>query len=238
MNELGLGALCGTMFMAGLAGSLHCVGMCGPILVAFSGVVGNGDGLRGRLEFLAYHAGRLWTYGLLGLLAGWTGSELRVGSASLGWQRPLAVIFAVLVILSGLSAMGWLPGWRFMTSSSGCGQMIRQGRRGLGLLAGRQRLAARLLLGSVMGFLPCGLVYAMLLVVATLSSPLASAVAMLCFGLGTLPSLTAVVLGSRALPIRWRAQGTRIAAVLILGIGVFMLARALLVTSAHGHGMP
>ncbi len=91
-----------------------------------------------------------------------------------------------------------------------------------------------------MGLLPCGMVYAMLLVTSTLASPLHSALGMVCFGAGTLPALSAVVLGSRAAPAWLRARGTRIAAGLLVAMGVFMLARALLVTpgAAMAHASP
>ena len=67
------------------------------------------------------------------------------------------------------------------------------------LVRARQPLG-RFLLGAVMGLLPCGLVYAVLLLVMTLPSPLHSALGMLCFGAGTIPALTALMLGGGALP--------------------------------------
>ncbi len=235
-------ALFGSLFLTGLAGSLHCIGMCGPILLAFSQALSAGGARPGfwRPDFFYYHAGRLWTYGLLGFLAGWAGFELREGSAYLGWQQVFSVVLAGLVIVSGVAALGVIPGLRLDLSLPGCGMADTRAGRPQGWLSTllrEPRHVARLLLGAVMGFLPCGLVYAMLLVVASLPSPLHSALGMVCFGAGTLPALTAVVLGSRAAP-RWlRAHGTRIAAVLLIVMGLFMLARALLVSpSAHAHG--
>ena len=79
------------LLLAGLAGSLHCVGMCGPILLAFSQVFRPpGEEGGGRLalqrDFLFYHAGRIWTYGMLGFLAGLLGKSLRQGAALAGWR--------------------------------------------------------------------------------------------------------------------------------------------------------
>ena len=98
-----------TAFVIGLAGSLHCVGMCGPILLAFSQTLDQG---KGGLDFLAYHAGRVWTYGLLGFFAGWIGLELRQGSAQIGWQQTFSVLVSALVILTGIAALGLVPGLR------------------------------------------------------------------------------------------------------------------------------
>lgn len=229
-------ALFGSLFVTGLAGSLHCVGMCGPILLAFHRAVGRGAGgterSAGGLRFFAYHAGRLWTYAMLGLAAGWAGLGLREKSALLGWQRPLSVALSAVVILAGAAALGLIPGLRLDFSFGGCG--VHRGGRLRGLLVD-PRLAARLVLGAVMGLLPCGLVYAMLLVVASLPHPLMSALGMLAFGAGTLPALSAVVLGSQAAPAWLRAQGSRITALLVVVVGIFMLARALLVEPGMPH---
>lgn len=227
-------ALFGSLFVTGLAGSLHCLGMCGPILLAFHQAVGRGaEGGRGGLQFFAYHAGRLWTYAVLGLLAGWAGLGLREHSALIGWQRPLSVALSAVVILAGLAALGWIPGLHLHFSLAGCG--FHEGGGKLRGLLRDPRPAVRVVLGAAMGLLPCGLVYAMLVAVSSLPSPLASALGMLAFGAGTLPALSALVLGGQNAP-RWlRAQGGRVAAFLVVGVGIFMLARALLVEPGVAH---
>ena len=230
-----------TLFLTGLAGSLHCVGMCGPLLLGFSRVLDAGG--RSRLDFAYYHAGRLWTYGLLGLLAGWAGSSLREGSMVLGWQRPLAILISLLVIGSGAAALGLIPGLRFDLSPPGAclgspppgsSRPRRFGMSWFATFLHEPRPGGRLLLGAVMGLLPCGLVYTVLLIAATLPTPLHGAAGMLCFGIGTLPALSAVVLAGRMAP-RWlRIHGTRLAALMLVGIGLFMLARSLIPLAAHG----
>ncbi len=225
-------AIYGSLFLAGLAGSLHCVGMCGPILLGFSQSLKSGS----RLDFLLYHAGRLWTYGLLGFLAGWAGWELRAGTGTLVGQRGFAIFASVLVILAGILSSGLVPGLRLRLDLGGCGFQTARKRRWLTGLVREPRLTARLLLGAVMGFLPCGLVYAVLVMAATLPTPLHSAVAMLCFGLGTLPALSALVLGAHLIPARLRAHSTRLVAALLVGTGLFMLVRALWTMPGHEHG--
>jgi len=233
MSFAGQGAMLVSLFLTGLAGSLHCVSMCGPILLGFSSALGTGRGKSVGLGFLYYHGGRLWTYGLLGLLAGWAASSLRRGSLELGWQRPLGVFIALLVIGSGAVALGWIPGLRFDLSPPGSCWPGTRRWPWLAALLHQPSGSARLLLGAVMGLLPCGLVYTALLVAATLSNPLLSALGMLCFGVGTVPALSAVVLGGRLLPRRWRGVGSRLAAALLLAVGLFMLARALWMPMVH-----
>jgi len=213
----------GTLLVAGLAGSLHCIGMCGPILLSFSQLFDDAARTRGetasRLDFVWYHMGRIWTYGVLGFLAGWAGKGLRETSHYLGWQRPLSIFIGVVVILTGVLLLGLIPGLKLDRFWSGCG--------GPGWIS-------RVLLGATMGLLPCGLVYAMLAVVATLPGPFHAALGMLIFGLGTLPSLSAVLLAGRALPARLRLHGTRIAAVALILVGCWMTARSLIVEPDAG----
>lgn len=238
-----------SLLVAGLAGSLHCVGMCGPILLGFSQafervrVSVEGRSLSGRggmiggaaLEFACYHVGRLWTYAMLGLLAGFAGRGVRASGAWLGWQKPAAIALAAAVVVCGIVLLDVVPGLRVASTDQGC---LSRRFRGLAwfdaLLHGRG-LMPRLLLGAVMGLLPCGLVYAMLVVVAALPHPMLSALGMVAFGLGTLPALTAVLLSARLLPAWVRAHGTRLAAITLILTGGWMLTRTLMASPQTGH---
>ncbi|MEM7356695.1 MAG: sulfite exporter TauE/SafE family protein, partial [Acidobacteriota bacterium] len=188
------------------------------------------------LDLVYYHAGRIWTYAMLGLLAGWLGSGLRHGSAALGWQQGLTILVALAVIAWGAAALGLIPGLRLDLSPPGSCFRTPSRPSWLTALLGEQRRSARLLLGALMGLLPCGLVYAALLVAATLPTPLHSALGMLLFGAGTLPALSALMLGSRLLPNWARLAGPRLSAAVLVAIGILMLARALM-SPMHGHGM-
>jgi sulfite exporter TauE/SafE len=240
MNDVSEWMIYGSMVMAGLAGSLHCIGMCGPILFAFSQIFEDAADRRGeprpslQVDFTWYHAGRIWTYGVLGFLAGWAGHGLRATSAYLGWQRPLSVLVGLIVILSGVALLGVIPGLRFLGSSNGCGVERLRGPSWFLALLRAPGWLPRLLLGATMGLLPCGLVYAMLAVASTLPSPLHAALGMVVFGVGTLPSLSAVLLAGRILPARLRLHGTRMAAIAVIIAGCWMTARTLLPHSLHG----
>jgi sulfite exporter TauE/SafE len=224
-----------SLLLAGLAGSLHCIGMCGPIVVGFSQAAGAGGLTRRAMlqDFLGYHAGRIWTYAILGFLAGLAGMQLRAGSTWAGVQQGVSIGIGTAVIVAGIVLTGVIPG--LGTRRLECGVKKLAGARWLGALIRQPGLAPRLLLGAIMGFLPCGLIYAMLVIVAAMPTPAHSAAGMAVFGLGTVPSLTAalgagrlVQLGGRNLPwlTRLRAHGARLAAVVIILTGAWMIARA------------
>jgi len=229
------------LFLAGLAGSLHCLVMCGPILLVIDRLRWRGaDGSReknsrGRAlgRALGYHAGRIWTYGLLGLLAGAIGDRLEIGATMLGWQRPFAFLAGSLVLAAGLAAFGWLPklalgkltlGKLSLDLPASCAAAIGRYPWLNALARGRQPL----LLGAVMGLIPCGLVYAVLIVAATLPNPWQSALAMIVFGAGTVPALAVLIVGSRTVP-RWLvAKSPSVAAATLTAAGLVILVRTLL----------
>jgi sulfite exporter TauE/SafE len=232
-------AVYGSLLLAGLAGSLHCIGMCGPILVAFSQAFADVAQPRvGRFplrhDFVSYHAGRVWTYGLLGLIAGLAGQGLRGSTLLVAWQRGTSVAFAVAVVLSGLVLSGIVPAPKLDTVLGACGLGRLRGRSWFATLVRTPGVTARLLLGALMGLLPCGLVYAALVLAATLPTPAHSALGMLVFGVGTLPALSAVLLAGRTAPAWLRLHGTRIVGVALIAVGCFMLARALVVAPDAG----
>lgn len=236
MNDASLLVIFAGFFVTGIVSSLHCIGMCGPILAGFSQVFVTVKGKRvggAAVDFAWYHVGRLWTYALLGLIAGFAGAGVRHGSAVMGWHQWSGAAIGAAVIFSGLALLGVVPGLKLDQLAHGCGS---GGPKWLqSLVAGRGAMP-RLLLGAVMGFLPCGLVYAMLVLAAALPTPLHAAGAMLAFGLGTLPSLTGVLIASRAVPARLRAQGTRLAAVLVILSGSWMIARTFWPHEHHAPG--
>jgi uncharacterized protein len=174
-------------FSAGLAGSGHCLGMCGGIVTALSLSHRDSDA-EGRLVFnLLYHAGRICTYSTLGLLAGLTAQagvvdQLRPHVRWLFLAANLFVaaigIFTVVGVRRfGISALDG-SGWGFL-------------KKNLSWLRASRSVLVALPTGLLMGFLPCGLVYGVLISAATSGSALKGGGMMLAFGCGTLPALLA-----------------------------------------------
>lgn len=169
------------LFLVGLLGGTHCVGMCGGIVGALS--LGQG---RWLMHF-SYNAGRIASYALAGALAGWLGGA-SVGAAG---QWPLRLVLfglANLMLLAlGLYLMGFTRALSF-TEKLGQRLWLRLQPLGKRWLPARTPAQA-LMLGGLWGWLPCGLVYSALASALTTGSALRGSALMLCFGLGTLPNL-------------------------------------------------
>lgn len=240
MTAASLVTIYASLFLAALAGSLHCIGMCGPLIAGFSQgftrltIDGRDAPQRSTLwaDMALYHAGRIWTYAFMGWIAGWLGGTLHHGSTYFGWQRPASVVLSAAVLVSGVALLGVIPGLKLDGVLGGCGRQPPKSWAWLHALVASRSAVARLLLGAIMGLLPCGLVYAMLVTVAALPSPMHAALGMAIFGIGTVPSLSAVLIATRAIPMRWRANATRVAAMIVLLTGAWMLTRTFL---AHDH---
>ena len=230
------------LFLAGFAGSFHCIGMCGGFACAL------GADPRGAsatsLRHLLYNSGRLSTYCFLGALAGGLGQVIctslgtrsEPGAALLSTsldaaQRALAVMAGLLMILMALRFFGLL-GWQRVTSGFG-GSTLAISLRSL---LRRPGYAAPLAFGVLNGFLPCPLVYAMIAQAATTADVLSGCLTMAVFGLGTFPAMLAMGGISRLLAPRWRQRGVRLAGSFILALGLVTLGRGV-VPMAVGHGL-
>jgi uncharacterized protein len=230
------------LFLAGFAGSFHCIGMCGGFACAL-GADPRGAGAT-SVRHVLYNTGRLTTYCFLGGLAGGLGQAictslgLRSGpgtallSVSLdAGQRALAVVAGLLMIIMALSFFG-LRGWHRVTSSFG-GSTLVISLRSLLRTPGQ---AAPLAFGVLNGFLPCPLVYAMVAQAASTVDVLSGCLTMAVFGLGTFPAMLAMGSLGRLLAPRWRQRGVRLAGGFILALGLVTLSRGI-VPMAAGHGM-
>jgi uncharacterized protein len=220
------------LFLAGFAGSFHCIGMCGGFACAL-GADPRGAGAT-SVRHVLYNTGRLTTYCFLGGLAGGLGQAIST-SLGLRWldagQRALAVIAGLLMIIMALSFFG-LRGWHRVTSSFGGSTLVISLRS----LLRRPGHAAPLAFGVLNGFLPCPLVYAMVAQAASTVDVLSGSLTLLVFGLGTFPAMLAMGGLGRLLAPGWRRHGVRLAGGFILALGLITLGRGV-VPMAAGHGL-
>ena len=204
----------GSAFMAGLVGSVHCIGMCGPFAVACGGRAG---------DTLLWHGGRMATYAIMGALAGAFGSMI----PGPGWVG--ALVGGILITWFAASLAGLVP--EPHVSIPGVKHLATN-------LATRTNVAARFGFGMATGLLPCGLVYATLAVPIASGSPTIGALSMAAFGMGTAPALTAVALGLRKVVMRDIRLRRLLAAGVFLATLWSIGVRTGLVGSRHMHHGP
>lgn len=225
-----------TAFLAGLLGSSHCALMCGGIATA----LGTAPGGRGRI--ILYQFGRIASYSIAGACAGALGAAAGFAFAISGWSEVLRLATAVMVMVIGLDiALSGSGRARWLRAPERWGAQLW--RRLAPLARGRPQAppALRALgVGFLWGWLPCGLVYSVLLAAAVSGGALSGAATMVAFGLGTVPAMAGFgFLGAR-LPRPEGALARVLGAVLVAcGLWTAAVPIAALSGSAphHHHGV-
>lgn len=216
------------LFAAGALGSFgHCVGMCGPLIAAFSLPLGEERLLSANL---LYHLGRITTYSLLGGMTGLTGSFVGVASSIESLQRAMMTAAGILIILTGLLLGGWIPAPR---KGAGEGGRYRMAGRIVRIATEGGSPGAYFPMGLVLGFLPCGLVYGALLSSARIGMEagnpaegfLRGIFLMALFGTGTIPGLLIVAKTAGLLGARLRARLYQASAALLVIVGIVFTVR-------------
>ena len=210
-------------FAAGLLGGVHCIGMCGGIVGALSfGTAEQQKGLNYTLILLTYNLSRISSYVLAGSLLG------GISALTLYWldirllQIVLQACAAVLMIMLGLYLAGWISMLvHIEKAGAGIWRILEpQARKFLPVRTLPQAIA----LGLLWGWLPCGLVYSVLLWSVASANALDGALLMLCFGLGTLPNLLAMGVFAQRLGKLVRDLRVRqLAGVMVMGFGLWNL---------------
>jgi hypothetical protein len=223
-------------FVGGLAGSLHCVGMCGifPLTLASVAARGrSGSAWRTRVvRQVLYNLGRLNTLVFIGALSGGLGAAL-VASGPFGTiERWLAIAAGSLMIVIGLEILGVIGGITWRAASL----VQRTAGRVLGGVMRSPSPAAPLAVGVFNALLPCQLIYAFAARAAATASIREGGLVMLCFGLGTFPAMLALgLVGTLARPGIRRGLAILSGAV-VVAFGIVTLLRGIPVLDAwHGH---
>ncbi|HID49704.1 MAG TPA: sulfite exporter TauE/SafE family protein [Chromatiales bacterium] len=207
-----------TAFLVGLLGGVHCVGMCGGIVGALSSGLPT-DRQRPARSWpwlLAYNLARITSYTLAGILLG------GISGLALQWvainqlQQSLLLLTGIVMVLLGLYIGGW---WRILLRVEQAGSLLWRRIEPLGRrLMPVRTLPQAFLLGLIWGWLPCGLVYSVLIWAIATGDALQGGLLLLSFGLGTLPNLLAMGLFATSLQrglqqawVRWLAGGVIVA---------------------------
>ncbi len=202
----------------GLMGSLHCVGMCGPI--AFMLPVDRTNHLKKFSQIFIYHIGRLLAYGIMGLVFGLLGKGLQI----FGMQQQLSIFIGITMIVVVL-----IPYKAFnkYNLSKPIYKLISKVKGRLGRELKKKTPDTFLTIGFLNGFLPCGLVYMALFAAIAMGNVAQGGLYMILFGLGTIPLMTSAVYLSSFLKGRARQHIQRLIPVFVVIIGALFVLRGL-----------
>ena len=210
------------VFFVGLLGGVHCLGMCGSLVGILTAQL-HGEGARWPFH-LAYNSGRVASYTLAGALAGAVGQAGLLLRDVVPVQHLLFALSSLMLIALGLYLAGI---WGAVRRIEGLGRVLWKRIQPLtrGLFPVTTPLRA-FFLGTLWGWLPCGLVYSVLLTALASGQAESGALVMLAFGLGTLPNLLAIGLFWESLK-RW-VQSPQVrmgAGLLVASFGVYGLVK-------------
>lgn len=225
-------------FVTGLLGSAHCFGMCGGLSGLFA-VNASVASLRSQIPMaVVYNAGRIISYAVFGIIVGALGKSI-VGTIP-HLAAPVRLASGLLIVVVGLQVAF---NWRFLAPIEKAGAKLwnRIAPAAKGLLPVTS-LPKALGLGLLWGWLPCGLVYSVLLLAATTTKPVAGGLVMVAFGIGTMPAMIMTGLSASRLS-QFMSRKRLGAGLLIVLIGVLTLAMPVMkysgsADSSHtGHSM-
>tara|TARA_R110001592_G_scaffold340364_1_gene628497 strand:- start:980 stop:1654 length:675 start_codon:yes stop_codon:yes gene_type:complete len=199
-------------------GSLHCVGMCGPI--AFMLPVDQTNNYKKFGQIFIYHFGRLMAYGIIGLVFGFLGKGLSI----FGAQQKLSIAIGVLMILVVLIPYKTFNKYNL---SKPIYKVISKVKNQLGKELKKKSPDTFLTIGFLNGFLPCGLVYMALFGAIAMGNALQGGLYMMLFGLGTIPLMTTAIYFSGLLKGGIRQKVQKAIPVFVVVIGLLFILRGL-----------
>lgn len=171
-------------FYIGLFGSIHCIGMCGPL--AFAVPVSNPVWWRFAADKVLYNLGRVVSYSLLGLIIGLIGRQMWL----FGFQQGISILSGLLIALAGFSRIFKLK----LFNSKKPGRLLVTVNKFI--VYAIKHHAGNFAIGVLNGLLPCGFVYIALLGAVYTNSPQGAVTYMFWFGMGTFPLMFLATLSS------------------------------------------
>jgi sulfite exporter TauE/SafE len=202
----------------GLLGSLHCVGMCGPI--AFMLPVDRSNSFKKVSQIAVYHLGRLISYSIIGLIFGLVGKSLYI----FGIQQQLSIIIGVLMIIIVLLPHKIIGKYNL---SKPVYKLISKVKTSLGKALKKKTADTFLTIGFLNGFLPCGLVYMAVFGAVATGSLLEGSLYMVLFGLGTIPLMTSAIYLGKFLNSAVKQRIQKAIPVFVVAIGILFILRGL-----------
>jgi len=205
-----------TALTLGFLGSFHCVGMCGPIALALP--LDRSSPLSKYSGTLIYNIGRMFTYALLGGFFGLLGESFVIA----GYQQTVSITLGIVILIIVL-----LPNQVFSQFKitgfiySYIGKLKQQ----LALLFKKNSLSSLFFIGSLIGLLPCGLVYLGIAGAISTGNSLSGAIFMAMFGLGTLPAMFSLALLGNIISINFRNKIKKAIPLFVIAMAVLLILR-------------
>ncbi|MFQ5498984.1 MAG: sulfite exporter TauE/SafE family protein [Candidatus Zixiibacteriota bacterium] len=207
-----------TAFVVGLFGSVHCLGMCGPIALALpqrdKAITNFAVGR------LIYNLGRIVTYSMMGVLVGVIGQRINLA----GYQQALSVTVGVVILIIVLAPQRFIGR---LTPTGLFDAVFARLKQSWQKLFRAGSIPALLAIGILNGFLPCGLVYVALAGAATTGNIATGVAYMFVFGLGTLPAMLATSLAGGVVGSTFRRTLTRAIRPMIAVLAVLFIMRGM-----------
>ncbi len=209
-----------TALIMGLAGSLHCVGMCSPLAMA---VTSSRSGV--PLNRLVYNAGRILTYSALGMIVASLGFVIPIFK----FQNLVSIVLGIVLLLVGIGTVKV----KIPFLSAFIGSQTTKLKILFAKFLQRKSISSVLFLGSLNGLLPCGLVYIALTYCLTLQSPLEGFGFMSLFGVGTLPAMLGLTNLLQQLVKRFNLSLKHVTSGMMILAGILLIARVFIVHLPH-----
>jgi sulfite exporter TauE/SafE len=200
-------------FLLGLFGSLHCVGMCGPIVMSIP--LKATDKMRMLMDSMIYHFGRILCYMFLGLLMG----VLGWGIYLTGYQKSITVVLGIVLVSNFIYEKAFK---KKLLKTQWSNRFLPKLKLYINRALKSNSKFGIFKLGVLNGFLPCGLVYAALVGAVTANGIITSGLFMLFFGLGTYPLMLLVMVFGQYLKFRMTFLN-RLSPYLMLLFGIFLI---------------
>lgn len=207
-----------TALTIGLVGSLHCLGMCGPIAIALP--LHRNNWLMKVFGGLFYNTGRIITYGILGAIFGLLGRGIQLA----GLQQWASIGLGIIMILSVLFPVVFREKIKIDKIFSGyAGRLIGRFR----VLFSKRTLSNLLVIGLLNGLLPCGLVYMAIAGAINTNDVVMGVAFMMMFGIGTTPALLLLSLAGNVVTSGFRKKAAKVIPVFIVILGIIFILRGM-----------
>jgi len=207
-----------TAFLIGLLGSVHCIGMCGPIAIALP--VPDSSNISFFTGRILYNIGRVVSYSILGLIFGLVGGRVALAGA----QQFVSIALGVIIIVAILLPQKYK---NYFAQHPFTQKLAQPLKTNIGSLFKKGTFSAMFLIGVLNGFLPCGFVYIGLAGAIASGDAISGAAVMILFGFGTIPAMFAASVFGKYINIGIRIKLRKATPYLAIVLAVIFIMRGL-----------